>query len=81
MKPLNNHVQIEPEVKDDFIASPTETYNEVGVVVSVADGVTRVTEGDRVYFDSWMASKYPDGKGGFYWLVPFDNIKRNKTKS
>lgn len=75
LKPLNNYVQIEPQTREDFISSAETTYNEVGTVVEVAGGVTRVTKGDTVYFDSWMAAKYPDGRGGYYWLVPFDNIK------
>lgn len=86
MIPLNNYVQIEPQVKEDFISSSTESYNEIGKVIALPnqvaiDGKRYFSEdlslkvGDRVYFDSWMASKYPDGRGGFYWLVPFDNIK------
>lgn len=32
--------------------------------------------GDKVYFDSWMVSKFPNGKTGeFYWLVPYANVK------
>lgn len=75
MIPLNLHVQIEPQKKDDFIASATTTYDEVGVVVAVGEGVTRVTKGDVVYFDSWMASKFPNKEGGYSWLVPYENIK------
>lgn len=75
MKPLNNYIQIEPEAHQDFIASVNSTYDEIGIVVSVADGVTQVFPGDRVYFDSWMAAKFPAGEGNHYWLVPFDNVK------
>jgi hypothetical protein len=75
MKPLNNYVQIEPQVREDFIATPDSTYNEVGTVISVADGITVLSRGDVVYFDSWLASKYPAGEGKFYWLVPFNEIK------
>lgn len=74
MRPLNNYVQIEPQKKEEFVSSVEVTYNEVGTVVEVADGV-RLTKGDVVYFDSWLASKYPNGKGGYFWLVQFDNIK------
>ncbi len=80
MIPINGHLLIEPEVKDDFIASGDTTYNEIGKVITLPIGFKQpfglgLQEGDRVYFDSWMASKFPDGKGSFYWLVPFDNIK------
>lgn len=75
LKPLNNYVQIEPQTREDFISSADTTYNEVGTVIEIAEGVTRVTKGDTVYFDSWMASKFPAGEGKYYWLVPFSNIK------
>lgn len=75
LKPLNNYVQIEPQTREDFISSADTTYNEVGIVLEVAEGVTRVTKGDTVYFDSWMAAKFPAGEGKYYWLVPFENIK------
>jgi hypothetical protein len=66
IRPLNNYVQIEPQAKEDFISSSDTTYNEVGIVIEVADNVPCVNKGDVVYFDSWMASKFPDGKGGYY---------------
>jgi NADPH:quinone reductase-like Zn-dependent oxidoreductase len=75
MKPLNNYIQIEPEQHQDFIASVTPTYDEIGTVVQVADGVPTLQEGDKVYFDSWMAAKFPAGEGKYYWLVPYENVK------
>jgi len=75
IRPINNHVQIEPCKQSTFMATDKVVYDEVGIVV--ASSVTLLNEGDRVYFDSWMASKFP--KEGsteeFYWLVPFENIK------
>jgi co-chaperonin GroES (HSP10) len=33
-------------------------------------------KGDKVYFDAWLASKYPTGKDDeFFWLVKFADIK------
>ena len=86
MIPLNNHIQIEPEKHEDFIASANTTYEEIGKVVALPAQISiegrryfstdlSVKVGDRVYFDSWMAAKYPAGEGKFYWLVPFENIK------
>lgn len=83
MKPLNNNIQIEPQTREDFISSADTTYNEVGTVLALPENIKEVLGekccpidiGDTVYFDSWMAAKYPDGKGGLAWLIPFDNIK------
>lgn len=81
IQPINNYVQIEPLVHEDFVQSEKTTYDEVGIVISVtrmmADsprdyGVLQ--KGMKVYFDSWTAAKFPNGDG-FYWLVPFANIK------
>lgn len=75
MIPLNNYIQIEPEEHQEFIATTSTTYDEIGKVIAVADGITQVSPGDRVYFDSWMAAKFPAGEGKHYWLVPYSNIK------
>ncbi len=75
MKPINGYVQIEPEEHKDFIASVNTTYDEIGMVIQVADDVPVLSNGDRVFFDSWMAAKFPAGEGKHYWLVPFDNVK------
>lgn len=86
--PLNNHIQIEPEKHEAFIASVNDTHEEIGKVIALPETTYAVRNegtfeinkfpisvGDRVYFDSWMASKFPAGEGKFYWLVPFENIK------
>ena len=76
MIPLNSHVQIEPETNNEFVASMKQTYDEVGVVVAVAEGITVIKAGDRVFFDSWQASKFPkDTHGNYFWYVPFESIK------
>lgn len=83
LKPLNKFIQIEPQSKEDFISSNETTYNEVGTVISIPDNLVNtmgirdcpITKGDIVYFDSWMAAKFPAGEGKYYWLVPFENIK------
>lgn len=82
--PLNGHVQIEPIEQDSFISSSKTAYEEIGKVISVALEVNwvgdatvppRLPLGVKVFFDSWMATKYPDGKQGFYWLVPYSAIR------
>ena len=35
-----------------------------------------IKTGDRVYFDAWLAAKYPTGKGDeFYWLVKWEDVR------
>lgn len=38
-----------------------------------------VKKGDKVYFDAWLAVKYPDGKDGFFWLVKEEDIRAIET--
>jgi hypothetical protein len=68
------------------VQSDKVTYEEVGIVVddgndpnfsaSVYPPFKGPKKGDKIYFDSWMVSKFPTGEAGkYYWLVPFANIK------
>lgn len=94
IKPVNGHLIIEPIVHEEFISSQDETYQEIGIVVACDDNFLEdpyaiqspfvpkfnavVKAGDKVYFDSWLAAKYPkaDGKDGeFYWLVKWEDIR------
>jgi len=84
IKPINNHVLIEPLKHDSFIAQQKDTYQEIGVILDVADevvsnlwkGKDMNLIGQKVYFDSWLAKKYPvEGEPDkFYWLVKWDDI-------
>lgn len=89
--PVNKHLLIKPVVHETFIASQTETYEEIGEVIAMADGIncvdmgmTGVTSmsqnyvnvGDKVYFDAWLAAKFPGEKEGeHYWLVKWEHIR------
>lgn len=83
LKPINGHVLIEPITHDSFIATQKETYEEIGIVVDLDVAITAAAlgypiapkKGDKVYFDSWLCSKFPKEDGSFFWLVPFDAIK------
>lgn len=85
LTPVNGHLLIEPVSHETFIASDRQTYEEIGVVRSVARNLqwyegddlkdTPVNEGDRVYFDSWMCAKYPKNDDEFYWLVPWSEVR------
>lgn len=86
LKPVNNHLLIEPVKNEAFMASTIDTYQEIGVVIDVAPELTSAIApvlvrkniiGARVYFDSWLAAKFP--KEGttdeFYWLVKWEDVR------
>lgn len=77
LKPINGHIQVEPVVREGFMASQLEKYEEIGKVVAIdtaLDGAIPI--GSLVYFDSWLAAKFPKKvKGEFYWLVKYEDIR------
>jgi co-chaperonin GroES (HSP10) len=91
IQPVNGHLVIEPVAYEAFMASERETYQEIGVIVAIDQygaGVNVVDDddtvitlakvGDKVYFDAWLAAKYPksEGKNGeFYWLVKWEDVR------
>ena len=78
MKPINGFLLIEPMVHESFISSDKQTYDEVGTVIARDELIDNVLIpiGCKVYFDSWMARKYPNPNkpDTFYWLVHKDEI-------
>lgn len=80
--PINSHIEIKPLAHQTFIASGTESYEEIGEVISIGDGYfPDLQVGDKVYFDSWMAAKYPKGDTGeFHWLVEYQHIRAVETE-
>ncbi len=92
IKPVNGHLIIEPVSHEEFMASQNETYQEIGIVIDYAADLTRVhregdgisvalpviKKGDKVYFDAWLAAKYPKVEsktGEFYWLVKWEDVR------
>jgi co-chaperonin GroES (HSP10) len=90
IQPINNHLIVEPVEHESFIASANGTFDEIGVVKALPpelDGFEygssttqdlpkRVDVGDKVYFDSWLAAKYPTGEGDkTFWLVNYEDIR------
>lgn len=85
--PVNGHLLIEPIKQEGFMYSGRETYEEIGIVLSISKGINwigdpsvepLVSVDDKVYFDSWLAAKYPKGKTeeeGFYWLVKWEDVR------
>lgn len=89
--PVNGHLLIEPLVHEQFIATSQETYQEIGVVIDydpdfdddgvvwTGTGVTQppklINKGDKVYFDGWLAAKFPNGEDSFLWLVKWEDVR------
>lgn len=81
IKPVNGHLLIEPTEHDAFIATEKTTYEEIGVVLAYAQELKDVRgfsidEGDKVYFDAWLAARYPsDDPNKPYWLVKWEDVR------
>jgi hypothetical protein len=81
IKPINGHIIIEPLKHDSFIPLDKGSYEEIGVVKAVPEHNQKNSlfdnlVGKKVYFDSWLASKYPTGKGDkYFWLVKMDDVR------
>ena len=75
-KLLNKYLQVEPVSHETFMASQRETYDEVGTVIAVDESITDIPVGSKVYFDSFMAKKYPapGEPEKIHWFVHYDEI-------
>jgi hypothetical protein len=79
MKPLNNHLMIQPLETDSFMATQKTTYEEVGLVLALPNDFPEQHQlklGAHVYFDSWLAKKFPvTGKTNeFVWFVKYEDV-------
>jgi len=85
--PVNGHLVIEPLVHEGFMASQSDSYEEIGIVKILPLALEmlepkEVSVGDKVFFDSWLAAKYPveGGKlGEFLWLVKWEDVRLVET--
>lgn len=80
IQPINWHILIKPLDSKTYLPTEKGTYDEVGIVVRTWEQIDINNEypkiGDKIWFDGWLASKYPTGKGDeVFWLVPFNDIK------
>ena len=80
--PVNGHLLIEPLKNEGFISSSSDTYQEIGVVVGLPNttglslSAPSVKIGDKIYFDAWLAAKFPKGNNGeFFWLVKWEDVR------
>ena len=80
--PVNGHILIKPLEHKTFLPTDKGMYEEVGIILKLPE-VSKELEpymdleiGDKVYFDSWLASKYPTGNGDEkFWLVPYKDVR------
>lgn len=73
-KIINKYLKIEPIEYKSFIRGEKETYEEVGKVIA-KDEALDIPIGSMVWFDSFMAKKYPtDDPSKFQWFVHIDEI-------
>jgi len=88
IQPVNGHILIKPEKHESFMSQQHETYEEIGVVMSLpmewemipGTGIplesSPVNINDKVYFDAWLAAKFPSEKEGeYYWLVKWEDVR------
>ena len=86
IQPVNDHLLIKPVAHESFIASQSETYEEIGEVLATPkewlDRGTASFEqdpvkvGDLVYFDAWLAAKFPgETQGEHYWLIKWEHVR------
>lgn len=81
IQPVNGHLLIDPVAHEGFMASQKETYEEIGIVVALPIELDYlepklVAVGDKVYFDSWLAARYPkEADGEYYWLVKWEDVR------
>ncbi len=75
MIPVNGHLLIEPVKHESFMSTQKDSYEEIGVVVAHEPDNHHVKTGDRVYFDSWLAARYPKNDTEFYWLVKWEDVR------
>lgn len=80
IRPVNGHLIIEPIQHKTFFGSE-EKYEEIGIVVSNKPWykILWPNKKDKVYFDSWLAAKYPKENSknddDYLWLVKFEDIR------
>lgn len=57
---------------DESLTEPGYTFNNPQDNIAPKPPVL---VGDRVYFDSWLAAKYPKNDTEFYWLVKWEDVR------
>ena len=82
---INGYLKIEPMEHQSFMLSQKETFEEIGRVVAKDDNFPEIRQipiGATVYFDSFMAKKYPVAgeEGKFQWFIHFNEITKYESE-
>lgn len=83
IQPVNGHLVIEPVKQESFVVRDRETYEEIGIVKATAarESDSPLSQeypriGDKVFFDSWLAARFPGEKDGeYFWLVRWEDVR------
>ena len=72
---INKYLRIEPVAQQGFISTSKDTYEEIGTVVAKDDSID-IPVGAKVFFDGYMAKKYPiEGEvGKWQWYIHYDEV-------
>ena len=72
---LNGYIKIDPIKYDSFVMTDKESYEAVGTVLGVPEGID-IPVGAKVWFDSWLCKKYPvvGQEGKYEWYVNVGEI-------
>lgn len=82
LTPTSEHLQIEPIKTDSFVQQQTDKFKEIGTVIKAGDSdkAALYQPGVKVYFDSWLAKKFPAPNGtDFYWFLHVDDVVAYET--
>lgn len=82
LTPTSEHLQIEPIKTDSFVQEQTDKFKEIGTVIKAGDSAKAALyqPGMKVYFDSWLAKKFPSSiRGEFYWFLHVDDVVAYET--
>ena len=74
--PINRHIEIEPLQGDHIIQTQETSFEEKGIVKSLAEDCTiKVSIGDTVFFDSWLCARFTCNDGSVRYLVEESSIR------
>ena len=74
-KILNKYLKIQPITYDSWVSTDKQSYEEIGVVLNKDESID-IPIGAKVWFDGFMAKKYPipGQQDKFEWYVAYDEI-------
>jgi hypothetical protein len=89
IQPTNGHLLVKPMIHQTLLPTEKGHFDEIGEVVDWAmpqsreewEFIANLEVGDKVFYDSWLAAKYPSGEGDEeIWLIPFKDVRAVQKK-